>query len=108
MKLLRFEIENFKGIKKTTIGLADRPPGNVVTLIGLNESGKTTILEALSYFLSEDEPTASLVRTVQARQSPAELVHKSEIGIFTGKIGIQAFIELEDADIQAIISRVRY
>jgi predicted ATP-dependent endonuclease of OLD family len=108
MKLLRFQIENFKGIKNTSIGLADRPPGNVVTLIGLNESGKTTILEALSYFLSEDAPTASLVRTVQARQSAAELVHKSEIGIFTGKIVIQAFIELDDSDIEAIVSRLRY
>jgi ABC-type Na+ transport system ATPase subunit NatA len=108
MKLLRFKIENFKGIKKTTIGLADRPPGNVITLIGLNESGKTTILEALSYFLSEDESTASLVRTVQARQSAAELVHKSEIGIFTGKIVIEAFIELDDDDVQSIVSRLRF
>lgn len=107
MKLKRFEIQNFKGIKKTVISLDESPSGNIVTLVGLNESGKTTILEALSYFITEDEATASLVKTIQVRQSPAELVHKTEIGIFTGKIVIEAIIDLEDNNVNTIVRRVR-
>ena len=46
MRFIRFDIQNFKGIKSATLDLV--PAGaNVFTLIGLNESGKTTILEAL-------------------------------------------------------------
>jgi predicted AAA+ superfamily ATPase len=54
MKVIRFEIEKFKGILRASINLSDEIPGNVITLIGLNESGKTTILEAILHFFTED------------------------------------------------------
>ena len=54
-----FEIEDFKDVKQLRIDL-DRPPGGpVYTLVGLNESGKTTILEAincLSYTAEDLDP----------------------------------------------------
>ncbi|WP_261925794.1 AAA family ATPase [Methylorubrum sp. GM97] len=57
MKFTGFKIENFKGIDKAIISL--KPAGsNVYTLIGLNESGKTTVLEAISTFdLYNDDTT---------------------------------------------------
>lgn len=77
MKILKFNIKNFKGIKSTSLDLEADPPGNVVTLIGLNESGKTTVLEALSNFVAADKDTSSIVRTVSARQRPKDLIPKN-------------------------------
>ena len=67
MRIKAFHINNFKGIANTTLHLDDGAPGNVTTLIGLNESGKTTILEALSKFISADAETAHLVGTLTSR-----------------------------------------
>ena len=44
----RFMIRKFKGIEEVTLRL-DKPVSDVTALVGLNESGKTTILEALNY-----------------------------------------------------------
>jgi predicted ATP-dependent endonuclease of OLD family len=46
MEYLEFEIQNFKGIKEAKLYLGD----NVITpIVGLNESGKTTVLEAIDF-----------------------------------------------------------
>lgn len=50
MQFTNFEIKNFKGIDKANINLK-KSGGNVFTLIGLNESGKTTFLEAISFLI---------------------------------------------------------
>lgn len=102
MRIKRFEIENFKGIEKLTMHLADDAPGNVITLIGLNESGKTTILEALSNFATEDKETASLVETVHTRSLQQEFIPKDKKAAFTGQIRIKAFCELEEADVSSL------
>lgn len=47
MHYTQFRFKNFKGIEQMTLKLS----GPVTTLIGLNESGKTTILEAIFCFL---------------------------------------------------------
>ncbi|MFM2229443.1 MAG: hypothetical protein RL607_701 [Bacteroidota bacterium] len=47
MKYTKFVINNFKGITDLTIDLNRRPESKVLTFVGLNESGKTTILEAI-------------------------------------------------------------
>lgn len=56
MKLLAFRIQNFRSIIDT--GWAKLSPDNITGLIGQNESGKTSILEALNSFytgnISED------------------------------------------------------
>jgi len=46
-----FRIRNFKGIRELSIHFDHSPSSPVITLVGLNESGKTTILEALSFFM---------------------------------------------------------
>ena len=55
-----FRIQNFKGIKDTTIKLSDQSRMGVFAFVGLNESGKTTILEAIHSF-SPDYATKALV-----------------------------------------------
>jgi len=56
MKLLAFRIQNFRSIVDT--GWSQLSPDNITGLIGQNESGKTSILEALNSFyegsISED------------------------------------------------------
>ncbi len=48
MEYKSFHIKNFKGISDQTINRGKRSAGKVFTLVGLNESGKTSVLEAIS------------------------------------------------------------
>ena len=102
MKIIQFEIENFKGISKTIVRLEDETPGNIVTLIGLNESGKTTILEAISHFLTEDKDTAGLVGTVTKKVNLQDLIPKDKKAAFTGQIAITATVRLEPSEIDEL------
>lgn len=97
----RFEIRNFKGIKKTSISLDDRIDNPVVTLIGLNESGKTTILEALSHFVSNDPLVSSLFKP-KAKTQHTEAIPISSRADFSDNIEIEALIELDKHDLVEI------
>ena len=46
MKYLSFSLENYKGIKKFSINVNPNQP---ISLVGLNESGKTTILQGIDH-----------------------------------------------------------
>lgn len=107
MRITKFEIKNFKGIEHASINLNDDTPGNVGTLIGLNESGKTTVLEALSYFETEDKDTANLVETVHRRASLHDLIPKDKKAAFTGEISIKALVIVEEPDVQAIAEMLK-
>ncbi|MCP6718956.1 MAG: ATP-binding protein [Patescibacteria group bacterium] len=50
MKYKKFIIKNYKGIKELVLDLSLYPDHNIFTFVGLNESGKTTILEAINFF----------------------------------------------------------
>ena len=50
MEITSFYIQNFKGIKHLILDLEKTPQGKIFPIVGLNESGKTTILEAINYF----------------------------------------------------------
>jgi AAA ATPase domain len=102
MRLSTFKIENFKGISRTSVHLSDEVPGNVITLIGLNESGKTTILEGISHFVTEDKETASLVRTVHQRAGLQDLIPKDKKAAFTGNISIDPTIAFDKKDIDGL------
>ena len=53
MKYVKFKIKNFKWIKgPLEINLTS--PTNIFPLVWLNESGKTSILEAINYFENRD------------------------------------------------------
>ena len=51
MKLVAFRIQNFRSIVDS--GWRDLSPDNITGLIGQNESGKTSVLEALNSFYDE-------------------------------------------------------
>ena len=55
-----FRIRNFKGIRDTSIKFAEQSKAGVFAFVGLNESGKTTILEAIHSF-SPDLATSQVV-----------------------------------------------
>ncbi|MEI9910983.1 MAG: AAA family ATPase [Bacteroidota bacterium] len=60
MKFTEFKIKNFKGIEDVTVNLDKSPDANIYTLVGLNESGKTTILEAINFFNPNDKGLSAL------------------------------------------------
>lgn len=45
-----FEVTNFRGIQQLKLDLGIYPKSKIFTLVGLNESGKSTILEAINFF----------------------------------------------------------
>jgi len=102
MRLSKLEITNFKGIQRADIEIDTVSPGNVITLIGLNESGKTTVLEAISHFVSVDTDTSSIVNTVAPKQRPIDLIPKAKKSNFTGEIKIRAFLTLDKNDIDEL------
>lgn len=84
MKLIAFQIKNFRSIIDT--GFQTLSPDNITALIGQNESGKTTILEALWSF-EEDEITEDDLRD---DDSAPEVVcvfksNKDEVNSILGK-----------------------
>lgn len=50
MRYIEFSIKNYKGIKDERLKLDTLPEMKIFTLVGLNESGKTSVLEAINSF----------------------------------------------------------
>ena len=82
-----FEIKNFKGIDKVNIDLSNV---RIVSLVGLNESGKTSIMEAIHFFyqmIKGEEPPVDKLNVFRPK------------GIaFTGDIEINAEFLLGQED----------
>ncbi|MEO9875228.1 MAG: AAA family ATPase [Anderseniella sp.] len=98
MKISGFTIENFKGIGKATIRFADHDTARVHTLVGLNESGKTTLLEAIHSF-SPDIDTEVVVKGVGTHDEQREQwVPRDKFSIFTGEVSVTAHIVAEEGD----------
>ena len=68
MRYSQFKINNFKGGKEITLDL-DKNQSKVFTLVGLNESGKTTILEAINLFQEDyDEKKLTKVEVEKVKK----------------------------------------
>ena len=87
MKYIKFIIKNFKGIQDLTIDLSQKPESRVYTFVGLNESGKTTILEAINTINSGYE-----------KSSAHRLIPKHLKANFTGDVTVEAVIEVDQED----------
>lgn len=83
----KFTIRNYKGIKELKLNINDPPQTKVFTLVGLNESGKTTILEAIHNFSNE------LKKELQHT-----LIPKDKGASFTGSATIEAVISFDEKD----------
>lgn len=100
-----FEFDRFRGIKNTRLDL--RPTGvdaRVFTLVGLNESGKTTILEAIDHFLPTTDESEVSPKQLSGwvKPDPHDLIPISERTNFNGKVNIKATLRLDDEDVAMI------
>lgn len=84
MKYTKFVIENYKGIPHIELDLRKKPTMGIFTLVGLNESGKTSLLEAISLFQSGIE-----------KKDVHTLIPKNHQYGFNGTISIKAELELD-------------
>lgn len=101
MKFKSFRIQNYKGIKDITIDFEPRG-ANIFTLIGLNESGKTSILEAIASFnphLQDNDEQALYSNHEEKTIDPNKLIPKNQKANFSDKISVSAILELSDSDI---------
>ena len=88
MKYTKFIIKNYKGIPDVEIDLSKKPSSNIFTLVGLNESGKTSLLEAIDLFQND-----------LSKEDAHTLIPKSQQHSFTGTVSVTAELELSDGDL---------
>lgn len=98
----KFTLTNFKGIESVCIELEDRTHCPVITLIGLNESGKTTILEGISHFVSGDKSVSELFDGIHSKTHGSALIPVHKKAAFSSEIKIAARVRLNDQDIEQI------
>jgi ABC-type Mn2+/Zn2+ transport system ATPase subunit len=78
---------------------------NVFTLIGLNESGKTTILEAIDFFGNNADEIESLYGAKRPKRI-ASIVPKHLKANFTGEVSVTAELEFEGSERETIVDSV--
>lgn len=102
MKFTYFEFKNFKGITDQKIDLSKNPNSKVFTLVGLNESGKTTILEAINFFAYKPESLEPLELDNYKIEDIHSLIPISQRDNFNDYIVIKAGIEMDESDVDEL------
>lgn len=105
MRYTYFRIKNFKGIEDAQLDLASPPSGKVFTLVGLNESGKTTLLEAIDSWAYR-EGVATFGASGYRKPDPHDLIPITKRANFNGSIEIEAGVELDQEDLRALASQL--
>jgi energy-coupling factor transporter ATP-binding protein EcfA2 len=90
MKLSMVQIVNFRSLKDVTINFA--PP--CVVLVGINESGKSNILRALSFLAEENIPTKADLREISPGEHPPSEAY------------IKFIFDFEDGDTEQIYDKL--
>ena len=106
MRYKSFEITNFKGIKSAKIDI----PGDDVTsvaLIGLNESGKTTILQAIYSFSPDDDSKVLFEKDKKPTKPDIEIIPRDKISSFTGSVTVKAILSIDDEDKKEIVKYLK-
>lgn len=96
MRYTKFLFKNFKGINDLFIDLSARPNNRIFTFVGLNESGKTTILEAIN-----------TVMTGYSKTSVHKLIPKHLKANFSDTISVITSIEVDNDDNQRILDKFK-
>lgn len=102
MRYKAFRIQNFKGISDTTIEFGSVLGASVFPFVGLNESGKTTILQAIHSFCPEPATSELLSGENDVGVPFKERVPRHSISTFTGNVSVTATIEANDIEIEEI------
>jgi energy-coupling factor transporter ATP-binding protein EcfA2 len=90
----KFAFKNFKGIEEMVLPLS----GAVTTLIGLNESGKTTILEAIFCFSYGSEDLEVINPGLASLRNPEQWIPISQRANFNETITLTATVGVHEAD----------
>ena len=98
MKFTFFEVKNFKGIEFLRIDFRKIPHQNVYTLVGLNESGKTTILEAINFFSYKSDGLGPLDLKGYKVDDVHDLIPIGKRDNFNEEIKIKVGLELDQND----------
>lgn len=109
MKFVKFKIRNFKGITDAEINLK-RGAGNVFTLIGLNESGKTTFLEAMSFLMEksdEKQHKDMFGDSFVFLDDPTKLIPLKSFANFNSTISVKGFLSFSDGEKEDIINSLQ-
>ena len=104
MRYTKFEIENFKGIQHAEIDFGTSGTAKVFSLVGLNESGKTTVLEAIHSFAPDGDASTVVGNERDISEQRRLAVPRSKIADFTGNVSITAHILLDEGDREKIVS----
>ena len=107
MEFIEFEIKNFKGIESAKIQLNKSPNSNVHVLVGLNESGKTSILEAINLFESKETGMDKLNIPGYGYKDIHDIIPISKRGDFNEEIFIQAVVLLNEEDKTKILDFIQ-
>jgi AAA ATPase-like protein len=102
MRYTAFRIINFKGISDTTVEFGALLGASVFPFVGLNESGKTTVLQAIHTF-SPDAATSELLSGEKDVGVPfKERVPRHLISTFSGRVSVTATIRADETDCEEI------
>jgi ABC-type Mn2+/Zn2+ transport system ATPase subunit len=101
MHFQKFEIKNYKGIKHCVLNL-DKAKPQVLALVGLNESGKTTLLEAINHFIAGDQELQRVYGIETVGINKATFIPKNRQLNFNDSISIKAWVELNAGDLKIL------
>ena len=104
MRFSKFQFQNFRGISSATLDLTRAPKEAVNVLVGLNESGKTTVLEAINHFrsnpdLKNKDPNSGGARTDADYQAMLPIGSRA---LFNGVVSIKSTLNVEPDDADKI------
>ena len=109
MQYSKFVIKGFKGAGEVTLPLDGTPKTNIFPLVGLNESGKSTVLEAISYIgpeifdLKQEDPSLSKITP----EDCLSFIPVSKKYHFSGDILLAAQLEFSEEDVAMVKKYVR-
>lgn len=107
MKIIGFDITNFKGIRKAKIKFSDNDQARVHTLVGLNESGKTTLLEAIHSF-SPDAETELVVKSIgSAEKQREQWIPRDQISLFSDDVSVTAYVRATPDELENLMMEFR-
>ncbi|MGC6512847.1 MAG: ATP-dependent nuclease [Parvibaculales bacterium] len=108
MEIRSLRIKNYKGINDQTIRFDRCSNANIISLIGLNESGKTTTLEAIERFAMgeapEENPVVPLGFGFNNAEEPTSFIPNNKISSFTNSIDLIADIKISEQEIEQFIN----
>lgn len=102
MKFTYFRFKNFKGIENEKLDLSKISNSKIFSLVGLNESGKTTILEAINFFSHKPESLDVLELDNYKVDDIHSLIPINKRDNFNDTIEIEAGLEIENELIEEI------